>query len=413
MDFNDSPAEAAFRAEARAWIRANATRFIPPAGADDAEVTRIARAWTAARADAGFAGFGLPAQIGGRPGSPIEEMIFFQEQREHPMARVEIMTLGTGMALPTIMAHGQPGHLERFGRPTIRGDIIWCQLFSEPGAGSDLAGIHTAAVRAADQWIVNGQKVWTSGAFFADWGLLLTRTDPTVPKHKGLSYFLLDMKTPGIRVRPLKQLGGRAEFNEVFLTDVAIPDSMRLGKVGGGWSVAMTTLSNERLALTGDAAVGRNLIAPLLHLAQRTVGPTGARLLDDPGFCERLASYYVAVAGVDHIGARILTTLSRGGNPGPEATVGKMTLTRLLQSMATFGMDLAGITGGVIDPTEADLHEIQQGFLLAPGYRMGGGTEEIGKNIIAERVLGLPPDVRVDKDVPFKKVRPADSGTET
>jgi alkylation response protein AidB-like acyl-CoA dehydrogenase len=321
------------------------------------------------------------------------------------MARVEIMTLGTGMALPTILAHGRPEHLAALGRATIRGDVIWCQLFSEPAAGSDLAGIRTAAVRDGDRWIINGQKVWTSGAFFADWGLLLARTDPTVPKHKGLTYFLLDMKSRGVEVRPLRQLGGRSEFNEVFFTDVSIPDSMRLGEVGRGWAVAMTTLSNERLALTGDAAVGRNLIGPLLRLAKRTIGPSGELLIDDVGFRERLASYYVAVAGVEHINARITSALSRGDNPGPEATVGKMTLTRLLQSMGTFGMDLAGIGGFVVDPTvDPDLHEIQQGLLLAPGYRMGGGTEEIGKNIIAERVLGLPPDVRSDKDVPFNKV---------
>ena len=406
MDFEESPAESAFRVQVRAWIRDHGSRFVPPPGASDAEVTQIARAWQAARAEAGYAGFGLPASIGGRPGPAMEEVIFLEEQRAHPMARTEIMTLGTGMALPTILAHGRPEQLEALGRPTIRGDVIWCQLFSEPAAGSDLAGIRTAAVRDGERWIINGQKVWTSGAFFADWGLLLTRTDPSVPKHKGLTYFLLDMKSPGVEVRPLRQLGGRTEFNEVFLTDVSIPDAMRLGNVGGGWAVAMTTLSNERLALTGDAAVGRNLIAPLLRLAKRTTGPSGGLLVDDVGFRERLASYYVAVAGVEHISARISTALSRGGNPGPEATVGKMTLTRLLQSMGTFGMDLAGVAGGVIDPAaDPELYEIQQGLLLAPGYRMGGGTEEIGKNIIAERVLGLPPDMRTDKDIPFNKVR--------
>jgi alkylation response protein AidB-like acyl-CoA dehydrogenase len=405
VDFNDTPAAAAFRAEVRVWIRRHGPRFVPAPGASDAEITRMARAWQAARADAGYAGFGLPESIGGRPGSALEEIIFLEEQRHHPMARVEIMTLGPGMALPTIIAHGRSEHLAALGRSTLRGDTIWCQLFSEPAAGSDLAGIRTSAVRDGDRWIVNGQKVWTSGALFADWGLLLARTDSTAPKHKGLTYFLLDMKSAGVEVRPLRQIGGRAEFNEVFFADVRIPDSMRLGSVGGGWTVAMTTLSNERLALTGDAAVGRNLIRPLLRLAKRTRGPGGGLLIDDMGFRERLASYHVAVAGVEHLSARIATALSRGRNPGPEATVGKMTLTRLLQSMATFGMDVAGPAGIVIDPSaDPDLHEIQQGLLLAPGYRMGGGTEEIGKNIIAERVLGLPSDIRVDKDVPFKQV---------
>jgi alkylation response protein AidB-like acyl-CoA dehydrogenase len=278
-------------------------------------------------------------------------------------------------------------------------------LFSEPAAGSDLAGIGTSAVADEDRWIVNGQKVWTSGAYYADWGLLLARTNPSAPKHRGLTYFLLDMRTPGVLVRPLKQLGGRSEFNEVFLTDVSIPDRLRIGSVGAGWSVAMTTLSNERLALTGDAAVSRNLLAPLLRLAARTPSADGRSVLEDSAFRQRLASYHAAVAGVEHIAARISTAIARGGNPGPEATIGKMTLTRWLQSMATFGIELAGVAGAVIDQVaDPDLHEIQQGFFLAPGYRMGGGTEEIGKNIIAERVLGLPPDIRIDKDVPFNSI---------
>jgi len=405
LDFEDTPTEAAFRAEVRAWIRSTGQQFVPPPNATEAEVVRLARRWQAARADAGYAGFGLPKSIGGRPGPMMEEVIFLQEQRQHPMAMVEIMTLGAGMALPTIIAHGRPEHLELLGPSTLRGDIVWCQLFSEPGAGSDLAGIGTSAVRDADRWIVNGQKVWTSGAYFADWGLLLVRTDRAVPKHKGLSYFLLDMRSPGVEVRPLKQLGGRSEFNEVFLTDVSIPDRMRVGAVGAGWTVAITTLSNERLALTGDAAVSRNLLTPLLRLAARIPSVGGRPLLEDSAFRERVASYHAAVAGVEHIAARISTALSRGGNPGPEATIGKMTLTRWLQAMGTFGIELAGVAGAVVDPAaDPDLFEIQQGFFLAPGYRMGGGTEEIGKNIIAERVLGLPPDIRVDKDVPFNSI---------
>ena len=187
MDFEDTPAEAAFRAEVRAWIQSAGGRFVPSPHATEADIVRLARCWHAARADAGYAGFGLPKSIGGRPGPMMEEVIFLQEQRRHPMAMVEIMTLGTGMALPTILAHGRPEHLELLGPSTLRGETIWCQLFSEPGAGSDLAGIGTSAVRDGDRWIVNGQKVWTSGAYFADWGLLLARTDPALPKHKGLT----------------------------------------------------------------------------------------------------------------------------------------------------------------------------------------------------------------------------------
>ena len=405
MDFHDTTEEAGFRAEVRRWLAAHGDEFVPPAGASDTEFMRLAKRWQAACADAGFAGFGLPAEIGGRPGPLIEQVIFHQETACHPMALAEIMTLGCGMALPTVMKHGRPEHLAMLGRPTIRGDVIWCQLFSEPGAGSDLAGIRTTAVRDGDDWVVNGQKVWTSGAFHADWGLLLTRTNPAKPKHAGLTYFLVDMRAPGVVVRPLKQLGGRSEFNEVFFTDVRIPDHRRLGEVDGGWKVAMTTLSNERLALTADAAVGRNLVAPLLRLARRTPGVDGRMLIEDAGFRERLASYYAAVTGIEHIGHRTLTALSRGENPGAEATLGKMTLTRLLQSMGEAGMDLAGVGGVVVDrDADPDLYDVQQGFFLAPGYRMGGGTEEIGKNIIAERVLGLPAEARPDKDVPFNQL---------
>jgi alkylation response protein AidB-like acyl-CoA dehydrogenase len=414
MDFNDSPEETRFRAEVREWIAGTGPRFIPPPDATEADVVRIARAWQAARANAGYAGFGLPASIGGRPGSMMEEVIFLQEQRAHPMAKVEIMTLGTGMALPTVIAHGRLEHLQMLGRSTLCGDTIWCQLFSEPAAGSDLAGIRTSAVPDGDHWVINGQKVWTSGAYYADWGLLLVRSNPAVPKHKGLSYFLLDMRSPGVEVRPLKQLGGRCEFNEVFLTDVRISDRLRLGDVDGGWSVALTTLSNERLALTGDAAVGRNVIEPLLRLAQRIHGANDRPLLEDSGFRERIASYYATVAGVEFIGARMQTALSQGRSPGPEATVGKLTLARCLQTLSTFGMEMAGAGGAVIDRSaDPDLHDIHEGFFLAPGYRTGGGTDEIGKNILAERVLGLPPDIRVDKDVAFNAATPVPAGSKS
>jgi alkylation response protein AidB-like acyl-CoA dehydrogenase len=286
--------------------------------------------------------------------------------------------------------------------PTLRGEIVWCQLFSEPGAGSDVAAIRTRAVREGEEWVINGQKVWTSGAHIADWGLLLTRTDWSAPKHQGLTFFMLDMKSPGVTVRPLKQMSGRSEFNEVFFADVRIPDHQRLGKINGGWQVVLTTLSNERLSLIYDRTVGRNLIGPLIRLAGRIPAGDGRTLLDDSGFCDRLASYHAVVAGVDHIRKRISTSLSKDEQPGPEATIGKMTLARMLQEMAAFGMDIAGAAGQVIDQSaDPDLAEIQDSLFMAPGYRMGGGTEEIGKNIIAERVLGLPQDARPDKNVPF------------
>lgn len=407
MDFEDTSREAAFRAEARAWIEENAPRYVWAPGAAAAEQVRLALGWMKAKAAVGYAGITLPKELGGRGGSAIEDLIFREEEAKliPGSAETEALALGTGMAIPTMRAHAQPGWLERLAPRTLTGDIAWCQLFSEPGAGSDLAGIRTRAVRDGSDWIVNGQKVWTSGAQNADWGLLLTRTDPSRPKHQGLTYFLIDMKSPGVEVRPLPQISGRSEFNEVFFSDVRIPDHQRMGEINGGWSVAMTTLSNERLTLSGDRSVGRNLVRHLLHLAARTDGAGGQRVLDDSAFREVLANYYVAVAGVQHIGTRIRSALSQGRSPGPEAAIGKPTLTRWLQEAAAYGMDIAGAAGSVIDPSDPDLAEIQDCYFLAIGYRMGGGTEEISKNIIAERVLGLPQDARPDKNVPFSKSR--------
>jgi alkylation response protein AidB-like acyl-CoA dehydrogenase len=398
MDSGDSPADAAFRAEVRAWLAAEAPRFVPAPGADEAERVRLVRAWTLRKAEAGYAGFTLPVSLGGRGGTPIEEIIFLEEQAKLQVPHIETFSLGPSTILPMLMVHAPPDLLAELAGPTIRGEVCWCQLFSEPDAGSDVAGIRTRAVRDGGDWMINGQKVWTSGAHIADWGLLITRTDPAKPKHKGLTAFLLPMRSPGVDVRPLKQMSGRAEFNEVFFTDARIPDRLRLGEVDGGWRVVMTTLSNERLALLADRTVGRNLVAPLLRVAARRERP----MLEDSAFCDRLASYYATVSGVEHIRQRLITTLARGGTPGPEAAIGKMTLARRLQEMAIFAIDLLGPQGAGIDPAnDPDLAEIHDCFFTAPGYRMGGGTEEIAKNVVAERVLGMPPEPRLDKDTPF------------
>ncbi|HLY55850.1 MAG TPA: acyl-CoA dehydrogenase family protein [Stellaceae bacterium] len=400
MDFEDSPAEARFRAEVRDWLAAEAPRFVPTPDADEAERVRLVRAWMRCKADAGYAGFTLPPELGGRGGTALEEIIFLEEQAKVPVAHIETFNLGPSTIIPMLRVHAAPELVAELAAPTIRGEFCWCQLFSEPDAGSDVAAIRTRAVRDGDDWVINGQKVWTSGAHIADWGLLLARTDPARPKHQGLTAFVVPMRSVGVEVRPLKQISGRSEFNEVFFTDLRLPDRLRIGEVNGGWRVVVTTLSNERLALLSDRTVGRNLVGPLLRLAARS---GGTAFLDDTEFCARLASYYATVAGVDHIRKRLITTLAKGGAPGPEATVGKMTIARLMQEMAIFGIDLAGAAGEAIDPVDPDLAEIQDCFFTAPGYRMGGGTEEIAKNVVAERVLGLPPEPRADKDVPFNR----------
>jgi alkylation response protein AidB-like acyl-CoA dehydrogenase len=405
MDLNDTPEEAAFRAEVRAWLQKHAPAYRWGPGASGEERLRLCRGWMAAKAAAGYAGITLPKDLGGRGGTPIEDLIFREEEAQSMMGGHDESFGGglVGMAIPTILAHAQPGWAEKLIPPSLRGDILWCQLFSEPGAGSDMAGFRTRAVRQGDHWIVNGQKIWTSGAHNADWGLLLARSDPSLPKHRGLTYFIVDMKTPGIEVRPLKQISGRADFNEVFLTHVRIPDNQRLGEVNDGWNVAITTMMNERLTLLGDPSVGRDVLAPLIRMASRTPGSSGGRLTEETGFREKIASYYVAIAGTQHIRARIRTALGKGIVPGPEATIGKMTTSRWLQEMAIYAMDAIGPASAAIDPEDDDLKAIQECYFLAVGFRIGGGTEEIGKNIIAERILGLPQEPRPDKEVPFSE----------
>jgi alkylation response protein AidB-like acyl-CoA dehydrogenase len=404
---DESAEAAAYRARVRAWLKTNFRDYRWPPGADAAERLRLCRGWMTRKTAGGFTGIALPINLGGQGGTPLQEVIFCEEEHKVIMGSYDESFGGNlvGMAVPTMLAHAQPGWAEKLVSPTIRGDILWCQMFSEPDAGSDLAGIRTRAIRSGDEWIVNGQKIWTSGAQNADWGLLLTRTDVTQPKHQGLTYFLLDMKSPGVEVRPLKQISGRSDFNEVFFTDVKIPDSQRMGEVNGGWQVAMTTMMNERLSLMVDPSTSRDVLAPLIRLAARTAGPDGSPLTGDNDFRDRIASYHVVIAGMTHVRGHIRTVLGRGHTPGPEATIGKVTMAKWTQEMAIYGMDMTGTMSQVIDVAgDPDLAALQEAYFLTVGYRIGGGTEEIAKNIISERLLGLPQESRPDKAVPFNEV---------
>jgi len=309
--------------------------------------------------------------------------------------------IGIGMAGPTIMRHGTDEQKARYLKPMARGDEIWCQLFSEPAAGSDLAGVRTRAVKDGDEWVVNGQKIWTSFAHVADFAILVLRTDPTVPKHQGLTYFILDMKSPGIEVRPIKQVSGESDFNEVFLTDVRIPDANRLGEVGEGWKVSMTTLLNERLSV--GAAFPSNF-DDILEMANQMEGVDGA-LIEDGAVRDRLADWFVKSNGLEYTGYRMISALSSGKTPGAEASMTKLVLGRGRQDIASFAMDLQDMAGIVTDSEQAPLNAVfQRSFFRSIGNRVEGGTDEILLNIIGERVLGLPPDVRVDKDVPFNEI---------
>ena len=405
IDYNAETRE--FQAEVHAWMEKNASRYQWGAGSTDKERFELCLGWMRAKAEAGYAGIALPKQYGGRGGTPIEDVIFREEEAVFMNGSYDESFGGNlvGMAVPTILAHAQPGWAERLIPGTLSGDFLWCQLFSEPGAGSDMAGFTTRAVRDGHEWVINGQKIWTSGAAHAHWGLLLARTDPTLPKHRGLTFFLVDMTAPGIEVRPLKQISGRADFNEVFFTDLRLPDSYRMGEVNGGWVVALTTMMNERLTLLNDPSTSRDIVDQLLRISRRVCGPHGGLLCDDPVFREKLASYYVAVAGMRHIRGRIREDLGKGTNPGPEASIGKVTITKWLQEMSGYAMDVMGVHGQMIDvAADPDLALIQESYFLVIGYRIGGGTEEITKNIIAERLLGLPQELRPDKDIPFRDV---------
>jgi alkylation response protein AidB-like acyl-CoA dehydrogenase len=410
MDFNDTPEEAAFRADVRRFLEANAKRrsatetahrgrYIPDANM--AESLARAKEWQAKKADAGFAAITWPKKWGGRGGSPIEQVIYNQEEANYAVPR-GVFEIGLGMCIPTMMAYGTPEQLERHVRPALRGEEVWCQLFSEPAAGSDLAGLRTRAERSGDDWIINGQKIWTSGAHFADFGIIVTRTDPDVPKHQGLTFFFLSMKSPGIEVRRIKQISGTSNFNEVFFTDVRVPDSQRLGNVGDGWKVSLTTLMNERLAV-GDAP-GPDF-DDIFALA-RSLELDGGPAIRNPAVREKLADWYVKTVGLKYTKFRTMTALSRGQTPGPEASITKLVSASKLQEIASYGIDLMGMTGAVMDGEIAPMEAwFQEALLYAPGLRIAGGSDEILRNIIAERVLGMPGDIRPDKDVPFRELK--------
>jgi alkylation response protein AidB-like acyl-CoA dehydrogenase len=359
-----------------------------------------------ARFDAGLAWVNYPVGLGG-----LDLPRDLQEIVDAELAAVGApdndprrIGIGLGMAAPTILAHGSEEQRRRFLRPLWTGEEIWCQLFSEPGAGSDLAGVGTRAVGDGDDWVVNGQKVWTSMAHEARWAILLTRTDPSVPKHQGMTYFVCDMTAPGVEVRPLRQITGEAEFNEVFLTDVRLADSLRLGAVGDGWRVAQTTLMNERVSIGGTVLPREGgMIGPLAQAWRERPE------LRTPGLHDAVLRLWVAAEASRLAGIRLRQQLA-AGQPGPEGSARKLVFARLNQEITGVELELLAEEGLRYDdwtmrrPAEVDFFGGSAGYryLRAKGNSIEGGTSEILRNIIAERVLGLPQEIRVDKDVAWK-----------
>jgi alkylation response protein AidB-like acyl-CoA dehydrogenase len=401
MDFDDTAEESTFRSEARRWLAANAPAHAPATGSTDTEGFEqmpLARRWQAAKADARFARMTWPEKYGGRGAPAIFDVIFDEEQRRYPLP-ADPFLISLGMCLPTLMRWADEDTRERHVRRALRGETLWCQMFSEPSAGSDLGNIRTRGIKDGDEWVINGQKVWTTGAHQSDWGTILVRTDPTVEKYAGLTYFYVDMKSPGIEVRQIRQLSGASAFNEVFLSDLRIPDGQRLGNVGEGWSVAIFTLMLERMSI--NEADFSNISISDVMTAARSWERNGARAIDDKMIRAQLALLYAKVVGVRYSRYRMMTRLSKGDVPGPEASLGKAVLASAVQELSKLAMDFHGVSAIALDQNNSLLSEMQAAWLHAPGLRIAGGTDEILKNIIAERVLGLPQDVRVDRGVPF------------
>jgi alkylation response protein AidB-like acyl-CoA dehydrogenase len=357
-----------------------------------------AMTWQQIKFDAGYAAITWPVQHGGAGLPSAYERAFSEEeaQFETPPSH-ETFSVTVKLIAPTIRIFGTDDQQERFVRRFLRADELCCQLFSEPGAGSDLAGLGTQAVRDGNEWVINGQKVWTSGARFAPWGELIARTDPDVPKHAGLTAFILPLDLPGIEIRPIRQMSGGASFNEVFLTDVRVPDDLRLGAVGQGWKVALTTLGFER----GSGGIARTIggtFHQVLDLA-RWLG-----LTEDPLVRQQLTDLYVQHRVTQLVAQRSATSAARGDAPGPEGSIWKLRWTQDLTRISAVVSHLLGprLTA---DTGEWGTYAWADHVLGAPGYRIAGGSDEIQRNVIGERVLGLPGEPRVDRDVPWRQVR--------
>ena len=394
MDFSDTPEEASFRMVVKGWLQDNVPTKNEIAGLDEIQYSKF---WQRRKFDAGWACIRWPKEYGGRGASAIEQVIWQQEESKHDVPS-GIFDIGQGMAAPTLMHWGTDLQKQKYLLPLASGEEIWCQLFSEPVAGSDLAGIRSRAIQDGDAWVLNGQKIWTSGAHYSDFGIIVVRTDPSVPKHDGLTYFVLGMNSPGIEVRPIKQISGTSNFNEVFFKNVVIPDANRIGSVGQGWQVALTTLMNERAVLgTGEDGVAFKQLFDLAN--QLTIN--GRPAIDDSQVRSALANWYCQESGLRYTRYRALTALSRGETPGPEHSISKLVSASKVQDMAAFALNLLEIAGLLAYSEQARYFDA---FLNSPGYRVAGGTDEIMLNILAERVLGLPQDVRVDKGIPFERV---------
>jgi alkylation response protein AidB-like acyl-CoA dehydrogenase len=375
MDLTLTAAEREFRDELRDWIAANHPGRTPEG---DEAAFEFTRDWQQRLNERGWAGLTWPTEYGGAGATQIEQAIFYEEVARARAPRVA-NTLGLVMGGPTVIAYGTDAQKERYLAPILSAEEIWCQGFSEPESGSDLASLKTRAVRHGDEFVVTGQKVWTTMAHRAKWCMLVARTNPDVPKHRGLTYFLMDMEQDSIEVRPLRQITGEAEFNELFIEEARIPAANVVGGVDNGWRVAITTLMHERAGLAFALQVGVQIALGELVDELRESGRT-----DDPVIRQRVAQLHIEAQVLRLLAFRGLTTAQRDGEPGPEGSLGKWLWAEVAQGLTSFAMDLRGPRAAVVDPVWT------YRFLRARANSIEGGTTEILKNIVAERVLGLP-----------------------
>jgi len=399
----------AFRQRAAAWLESVAPTYGAAArkGMTEEQELALGRRYMAARYEAGFGGINWPKELGGQGLTHVERVIFDTEEMKHGFP-INFFAVSVGMPVPVLMRFGLGENNEHFEWvrerviKALRGEEIWCQLFSEPAGGSDLAGLRTRAEVDGNGWKLNGQKLWTTWAQYADYGVIVARTDPTVAKHKGLTYYWIDMHAKGVEVRPIKLAGGDSHVNEVFFDDVRIEDTQRMSPVGGGFAVAMATLMIERYQATDSGGFGPHLNMFVEHV--RDIEVNGKPALKDSRVRSQIARNHAMRAGLESITARAMLMMQAGMEPGPEGALNKLVSVRSRQKLSELALDLAGPAGLAISPTATRKADWGYSWIDAPTGRIAGGADEMLLNTIAEKVLGLPQDHRPDKGVPFNQI---------
>ncbi|HUP86974.1 MAG TPA: acyl-CoA dehydrogenase family protein [Acidimicrobiales bacterium] len=408
----EAPELAEFRTKCRAFLEANAKRRQvrkPASEDDDDEISEMqganleaAKAYQSALYDAGLAGITWPREVGGQGLSNEHQRVFNEEAADFETP-IGVYTIGLGMVIPTIVEHGTDEQKERYVRKALRGEEIWSQLFSEPGAGSDVASLQMKAERDGDEFVLNGQKVWTTGAQHSDFGAVIARTNPDNPKHRGITMFIIDFSDPNIDVRPLRQMNGGSGFNEVYFTDVRVPVTNVVGAVDDGWRCAIAMLANERVAIGSGGGGARRGSGGGIDALAKLARQRG--LIDDPVIRQGIADVYIRQRIIGFIGQRTRAALKSGKAPGPEGSIAKLAGALLSRRSSDLGIAIAGASGQAWLPGDRRSPRWAAAVLSAPSSRIAGGTDEIQRNIIGERVLALPKEPQVDRDQPFRELK--------